>query len=263
MATVVLANVTWSQVDSVVLKGVGLSSSNTLYGDQGNGVAADDAATAIKGAFDSKVGSEINTFQQFDLDNLGKNCQSVFYNSLSQNTPVASGQGYSICLAVGDVANDRGLQVASSSFGGQNSFWYRQNLGSWTSWFEFLSSGNTTVDGSGFVKEASPIVKLFSDKIEKNNQVDESVSLTINGVGDYTITGSEGFAKEGWYIENPKDANGNVKHFIEYTQDADGTINVKVYEPDYSLGYIQAGAPCNVVYGRWIDIRLHKTGEVE
>ncbi|MFX5336338.1 hypothetical protein ABTD37_20255, partial [Acinetobacter baumannii] len=43
-------------------------------------------------------------------------------------------------------------------------------LGSWT---KYLSTRNTTTDANGFIKAASPIVKLFADKIEPNEEAAE------------------------------------------------------------------------------------------
>lgn len=124
-------------------------------------------------------------------------------------------------------------------------------------WAKLWSDQNTTVDGSGFIKEASPIIKLFHDKIEKNNQVGGEVTFQKLGVGDYLISNTSGFAKKGWYIETPKDANGNIKVFIEYSEAA-GDISIKTYEPDYTMGKVQPSAPMDIPPGRWIDIRLQK-----
>ncbi|MGI3041130.1 hypothetical protein ACRTDM_05190 [Shewanella algae] len=127
--------------------------------------------------------------------------------------------------------------------------------------YTFLYTGNTTVDSNGFIKQASPIVKLFSDKVEFNSEsVQQEISIAVNGIGDYTVIGTTGFSQEGWYIETPKDSNGNIKCFVEYEQIAqsDGTftINVKTFEPDYSEGPAKAGSPKHIPEGRWIDIRL-------
>lgn len=124
-----------------------------------------------------------------------------------------------------------------------------------------LSGVNTTVDSNGFIKQASPIVKLFSDKVDLNSESGKQrISLIVNGIGDYSIVETTGFAQDGWYIETPKDSNGNIKCFVEYEQIAqsDGTynINVKTFEPDYSEGPAKAGVPKHIPEGRWIDIRL-------
>lgn len=116
-------------------------------------------------------------------------------------------------------------------------------------------TGNTTVDANGFIKAASPIVKLHSDRIEKND--DFSADFERIGTGHYVIKNTLGFAQEGWYIETPKDANGNIKVFVDF-EDNDGDITVKTYEPDYSTGRATAGTPADIPKGRWIDLRLHE-----
>ncbi|WP_372556624.1 phage tail fiber protein, partial [Acinetobacter pittii] len=42
--------------------------------------------------------------------------------------------------------------------------------GAWSSWYKFWTQSNTTVDANGFIKSSSPIVKLFADSIELNDQ---------------------------------------------------------------------------------------------
>ena len=98
----------------------------------------------------------------------------------------------------------------------------------------FRTSVNTTVDGNGFIKNASPIVKLFADKIELNDEAQQqNIVFEKLGVGDYLVKGSSGFAQDGWYIETPKDANGNVLVAVVYKQLENGDISVKTY--DYML----------------------------
>ncbi|MFW2084059.1 hypothetical protein ACNPQK_24340, partial [Acinetobacter guillouiae] len=80
-------------------------------------------------------------------------------------------------------------------------------------------SGNTTVDGNGFIKSASPIVPLFADKIESNQEALEQEPLFEKvDVGHYLIKNTDGFSDNGWYIEMPKDANGNVLVAVQYQQ---------------------------------------------
>ena len=136
-----------------------------------------------------------------------------------------------------------------------------RNITEWYPTSFLLDTLNTTVDSNGFIKQASPIVKLFSNKVEFNSEsVQQEISLVVNGIGDYTVIGTTGFAQDGWYIETPKDSNGNIKCFVEYEQIAqsDGTyiINVKTFEPDYSEGPAKAGVQKHIPEGRWIDIRL-------
>ncbi|MGI3279263.1 hypothetical protein ACRVCV_18785, partial [Acinetobacter baumannii] len=79
------------------------------------------------------------------------------------------------------------------------------------------TSSNTTVDANGFLKNASPVVKLFADKIEPNDEAAEQpLSFEKLDVGHYLVKGSSGFAKEGWWIEIPTDTHGNKICAVEY-----------------------------------------------
>lgn len=120
---------------------------------------------------------------------------------------------------------------------------------------------NVTKDGNGFIKGASPIVKLFADKIELNDETKEqSITFEKLGVGDYLIKGSTGFAQEGWYIETPKDANGNVLVAVIYKQLDNNDISVKTYakmfDPDTGDIVPNTAKPRDIPATRWIDLRL-------
>lgn len=145
-----------------------------------------------------------------------------------------------------------------------------------SSWYEDITTPivrslktnlNTTVDANGFVKSASPIIKIFADKIELNNEAQQqNIEFEKLGIGDYLIKGSSGFAQEGWYIETPKDANGNVLVAVVYEQLENGDISVKTY--DYMLnkkGRIVADTetPLDIPEARWIDIRLQELPQPE
>lgn len=116
---------------------------------------------------------------------------------------------------------------------------------------------NTTVDSNGFIKEASPIIKLYADTAEANPLVGH-FTFEKPSSGVYIIKGTKGLAKSGWYVETPRDANGNIKVFIDYHQDEDNTITVRTFEPVYENGRAVAGEPVDIPTDRWIDIRLHE-----
>lgn len=126
--------------------------------------------------------------------------------------------------------------------------------------FYFYTDRNTIKDSNGFIKGASPVIQLFGDKIELNDEAQlQQITLEKLGVGDYLIKGSTGFAQEGWYIEMPKDANGNVLVAVIYEQLANNDISVKTY--DYMLnkkGRIvpDLETPLDIPETRWIDLRL-------
>lgn len=129
-------------------------------------------------------------------------------------------------------------------------------------------SRNTTVDANGFVKAASPIVKLFADKIELNDEAEQqNISFEKLGVGDYLIKGSSGFAQEGWYVETPKDANGNVLFSVIYTTLENGDISVKTYKKKFDFETVSIVAdldnPVDITENRWIDIRLQELPQPE
>lgn len=142
------------------------------------------------------------------------------------------------------------------------------NQAPWTGFNEFLVKGrNVITDANGFIKAASPIVQLFADRITANDEAQrQNVEFEKLGVGDYLIKGSSGFAQEGWYVETPKDANGNLLVAVVYEQLENGDISVKTY--DYMLnkkGRIVADTetPLDIPENRWIDIRLQELPQPE
>ena len=134
-------------------------------------------------------------------------------------------------------------------------------------------SVNTTVDGNGFIKRASPIARLSSapEKMADDYLTGFTLSgcVAVNGeaagvsaervsVGVYKITGALGFAKEGWSIEVPQDVNGNRLCFVDTETAEDGSIIVKVSKRrfDIDTAAIVAGETMDIPEGRWIDLRL-------
>lgn len=139
---------------------------------------------------------------------------------------------------------------------------YRHNYAgaAWTDYF-IHTTQNTSVDPNGFLKAASPIVSLYADKIELNDEAKlQDINFEKLGVGDYLIKGSLGFAQEGWYIEMPKDANGNVLVAVVYEQLDNNDISVKTYAKkfDEETGDVVANTakPRDIPSTRWIDLRL-------
>ena len=102
--------------------------------------------------------------------------------------------------------------------------------GVWSSGAIIRNSHNTTIDSNGFIKAASPVVQLFADKIESNDEAleQEPVFEKVD-IGHYLIKNTLGFANEGWWIEVAKDANGNVLVAVQYEQLEDNTIEVKTF----------------------------------
>jgi len=152
--------------------------------------------------------------------------------------------------------------------GGTRVFARTKSSDTFGAWVEFRTSGNTTVDANGFIKNASPIVKLFSDKIELNDEAkQQSITFERLDTGDYLIKGSSGFAQEGWYIETPKDANGNVLFSVIYTTLENGDISVKTYKKKFDFETVSIVAnldnPVDMTENRWIDLRLQELPQPE
>jgi len=133
----------------------------------------------------------------------------------------------------------------------------------WSTEAKIWNQHNTTVDSNGFIKAASPIVKLFAEKIELNDEAaEQSITFEKKDVGNYLIKGSSGFATEGWYIETPKDANGNILFAVIYQQLENKDIEIKTFKKKFDVESASIIAdldnPVDISTGRWIDIRLQE-----
>ena len=137
------------------------------------------------------------------------------------------------------------------------------NQAEWSDFYAFYTTKNTIKDSNGFLKGASPVVKLFADKIELNEEAleQEPVFEKVD-VGHYLLKNTEGFSDDGWYIEMPKDANGNVLIAVIYEQLENNDISVKTYAKkfDEETGDIVANTakPRDIPAARWIDLRLQE-----
>ncbi|AIL78183.1 phage tail protein [Acinetobacter baumannii] len=152
--------------------------------------------------------------------------------------------------------------------GHQMSYRYGAGSDAWSAWGHLKTSFNTSVDANGFLKSASPVVKLFNDHIELNSDAEKQpIEFKKVDVGDYLLKGSLGFAQEGWYIEVPKDANGNTIVAVVYDTLENGDLSIKTYKRkfDFELAAVVADLelPIDIPEGRWIDIRLHEEPEPE
>ncbi|MEX9839991.1 hypothetical protein AB7X06_02410 [Providencia rettgeri] len=150
------------------------------------------------------------------------------------------------------------------------------------SWFDkvtFYSTKNTTKDSNGNLKAASPVVKLFADNIELNEE-SEGVEMEHLGVGHYLIKGVVGFNADGaWGINNgfaiPQDHNGKNMVLIDYEVRPDGDIEIfvfhqqnadmperfqnkriKHFDEEGVPVYFENYEPCDVPESRWIDMRV-------
>ena len=233
----------------------------------GNFADTTNAASRLVGTATGNV-MEVGAFglgsraENTDSINPPKNGYCGWISTNSADTSGVGGFKYGINLAWFN--SDHGAQILLG-IADTKEVGYRTWDGAarnWRTFRKFYHEGNTTKDSNGFLKGASPIVQLFADKIELNDEAaQQDITFEKLGVGDYLVKGSLGFAQEGWYIEMPKDANGNVLVAVIYEQLANNDISVKTY--DYMLnkkGRIvpDLETPLDIPETRWIDLRLQE-----
>lgn len=145
-------------------------------------------------------------------------------------------------------------------------------------WSELYTTSNTTVDSNGHLKAASPIIRLFDDRIEHNDQFKEEPQFRKIDTGIYQVFNTLGLAKEGWTVETPKDKHGKPYFHVIVQKTYDGVI-ISVHD-EYDVrrkkkikdifgeeqevevvGKILGEARDIKPHERWIDLRFHE--EVE
>lgn len=141
------------------------------------------------------------------------------------------------------------------------------NGGPWSAHGAFVVlNKNAAIDGNGFIKAASPIVKLYADRLEPNAEAaEQDITFEKLNVGHYLVKGSSGFAKDGWWIEIPTDTHGNKICAVEYQTLENGDLEIKTFKKKLNdEGDIVANldAPIDIPNNangepRWIDIRLN------
>ena len=176
---------------------------------------------------------------------------------------------------------EHSIALVSANAGGHHFFISSRddsNGGNFQEWSRILHSHNTTIDGNGFIKGASPILRIGNreDTITSrdfspagygatNSEADGAVCERITE-GVYRVNGAHGFADDGsWTIETPKDENGQALLWVNTKQEAAGTIIVETYHrthpdaPAFARNTVAGKSDGDVIdipAGRWIDLRL-------
>ncbi|PVA02014.1 hypothetical protein DC362_16660 [Acinetobacter nosocomialis] len=214
------------------------------------------------GAFGIGTAGGPNTFySNINISNIPTGCYSV--SPTATGSPGADGAGNLFAFGTANYQ----VQLHKQNIQNRLSIRFGTGLDSFTGWGSILISGiNTTTDSNGFIKAASPVVKLFADKIELNEEAAEQpLSFEKLDVGHYLVKGSSGFAKEGWWIEIPTDTHGNKICAVEYQTLNNGDLEIKTFKKKLNdEGDIVANldAPIDIPNNangepRWIDIRLN------
>lgn len=98
---------------------------------------------------------------------------------------------------------------------------------------------NTAVDSNGFIKQASPVVKIFADGKYETNDESEGVTVTRLEVGQYLIEGCKALNSDAAWggidggFEIPTDRNKQPLIWLDYEVNADGSVLVKTYHRTY------------------------------
>ncbi|MHA7847105.1 phage tail fiber protein [Serratia sp. D1N4] len=167
----------------------------------------------------------------------------------------------------------------------------RSTAGAWSNWCKLWHSGNTTVDANGFIKKASPIVKLFGTGECELNDQSQGVTTERISEGVYRVSGVLGFNGDGAWggagngTEIPVDDNKRPVIWIESKILPDGDIEIRTYHRTYDTGPystrnievmetdaidskgkvikdqkiyvpIPDGEAIDIPAGRWIDLRV-------
>ncbi|WP_025122150.1 MULTISPECIES: prophage tail fiber N-terminal domain-containing protein [unclassified Serratia (in: enterobacteria)] len=148
----------------------------------------------------------------------------------------------------------------------------------WSNWATLWHSTNTTVDANGFVKKASPIVKLFGTGESELNDQSQGVTTERVSEGVYRISGTLGFNADAEWggvdggIEIPTDRNKLPLVWVDYEVDETGDLLIKTFHrvnstaPKFAqnvkTGY-KEGQPIDIPVGRWIDLRVEMPGSDE
>lgn len=244
---------------------LGLGSAATKNTGKGSGDVA-IYGTCFGGAYGSTVdnyyGSNVPApYNDANTFPIGE--RSLITGSLVANSPTIS----SLCYFETKSTYTNAVGRAQTAFAyNTNPTIYKRFAGTdniYGSWRYDLTSANTSVDGNGFIKKASPIVQLFENKIELNNEAQQqNIEFEKVAIGEYLIKGSTGFAQESWYVEMPKDANGNVLVAVVYKQLENKDISVKTYKKKFDIETASIIAdltqPIDIPEGRWIDLRLQE-----
>lgn len=138
---------------------------------------------------------------------------------------------------------------------------------SWSDWAMFYTDKNTTTDSNKNIKTSSPVVRVFSDHLDKIHEANQlPIKYTRNGVGHYTIEGTTGLRENDWQIVIPEDDHKN--QMIAFTiEDDNGTIHLKTYKRIFSMETFLFGpdlsSPLDIPEGRWVDLHFNDLPQEE
>ena len=247
---------------------------------------ATEARQSAENAKKSADLANINANKCWDIVNTtgyapGKNIDDFIAGEGGYIRPPVNGnipaQGLDV-ITKSQYGSDDLLQIA---FPQRNELEFRMRTKSangWRKWLRFYSDHNTTIDSNGFLKAASPIIRLFDNRIETNSQFKEEPVFEKIGVGTYKISNTLGLARDGWTYEKPRGKDGNPYFHIKVDKLENGCI-ISVHDVFEALEEatitdidgnerkinrvvkILGEARDIKPHERWIDLRFHEEPE--
>lgn len=158
-------------------------------------------------------------------------------------TTLGWGYPYSMLLRMQDRDNGTGSQeyqqqafAAIAVGGGSEGMRFLSYAdGGLFAWQKVYSTVNTTVDSSGNLKVASPVVAIFGDGSFRCNPESEGVTVVRMATGKYHISGCTGLNSDAAWggvdggFEIPVDRNKQARIWLDYKVNPDGSILVRTY----------------------------------
>ena len=130
---------------------------------------------------------------------------------------------------------------------------------------------NTTVDSNGFLKTASPVVKVYSSGRFETNEESEGCTVTRLATGLYLIEGCQGLNSDAAWggidggFDIPTDRNRQPLIWLDYEVSADGSVLVKTYHrthPDApafarnEIDGVSDGDPVDIPRDQFVSVRV-------
>ncbi|KLW08745.1 hypothetical protein SK45_00910 [Enterobacter hormaechei] len=130
---------------------------------------------------------------------------------------------------------------------------------------------NTTVDSNGFLKTASPVVKIFGSGKCETNLESEGCTVTRLAKGEYLVEGCQGLNSDAAWggidggFDIPTDRNKQPLVWLDYEVNADGSVLVKTYHrahpeaPAFARNELQGindGDPVDIPADQFVSVRV-------
>ena len=141
----------------------------------------------------------------------------------------------------------------------------------WTHSRILYDDKNTVVDSNGFIKQASPVVKVFSNGKYETNDESEGVTVTRLDIGQYLIEGCKALNSDAAWggidggFEIPTDRNKQPLIWLDYEVSADGSVLVKTYHrthpdaPAFARNELEGvgdGDPVDIPRDQFVSVRV-------